>query len=96
MEDKAERFGVSMPGRIVAAADSVADKSFGGNRSAYLQSLVEADLHIRGAYPADPRADLHRMLDEALDRSSASVAEIRARLEELVGAPGAEVGKEMQ
>ena len=47
-EQKKVRFGVSMAAGLCDGADRVAKASFGGNRSAYLEDLVDRDLQARG------------------------------------------------
>jgi Arc/MetJ-type ribon-helix-helix transcriptional regulator len=53
---KSEKISVSMDSQILEAIQEVANEEFAGNRSAYLESVLAADLEKRGAHPASPSA----------------------------------------
>jgi hypothetical protein len=53
-EAKIERCTISLPEKVLSGADKVAADKFGDNRSAYVESVIVADLKTRGMDVEEP------------------------------------------
>lgn len=70
--NKAERFGVSMPGSLLEAIDAHVTET-NEDRSAYLRRLAQADLASAGKLPGTPAHDIRA---EALSAAEIAGADV--------------------
>lgn len=87
---KSERASISFSDDLMDPMDRLVDEAFAGNRSAYVDSLVRADLESRGRLARTPSERALARAKAALDAVGAEAFE--AHLEQLLSTAAAGKG----
>lgn len=83
---------VHIPDERAAALDRVADRAFGGNRSAAVDSAIEPLLRDHGELPGSPEHRLREKLDAAL--AALGSEEMEKVVDEILAAAAERAAKE--